>query len=706
MESDKTERNRANSIAAANDHSTAPTNNDGQMATQPKESRSQGAVDLGVEEAYGIAEQGTKSVGSPSPRNHQPNYEPSQTAPSVGSHINYEPAARSSRTSHPNYAPGQAATNRARSTFTQNPSKTAERDTRTSVKPISIEPPVTKVTLSELDVTKIVNNPKLRHDINFDPELHFRPNLDGEKGRRKTEKANNFWETMRGQLREFLTNREAFEKELGDSEWCLPATLNAIRGILETLVPQRDKVSVEETFNVELLMQQFRKGVADLVKLATWLSQLLKCHCAPMRDNWVDDMVNQLSNGDKTGDVAMLVAGMKNLMGVLEAMKLDVANHQIRCLRPLLIDDTVHFEQKFFMKKIAMGRVDVAGAHAWFKRASNSSGMPSQTMDFVNALVQLTLPSKSEMFPHTFLFDEERLVKLRSDMLDMINLEICMQLYRNLESQSRSYPTLDDTPSTSAVASPFHRPASPADNTVFSSPTIPSLHHFDSARSGHQERGHFIRHPSGRQVWKPRVGDAYAESATSSPRSSPASTASTPDTLPPTPLYLSPDFSESASQVRTSLIAILSSSTSSTKWVSVSNDLALQILRSTTTSLTRLPQFEAHLAFHISNPRSKLYLDAEERVLGELGNQLKKLVHAYTPLSNLQIFEAATAPKTALGSSSGQRNGFKDEISEIATRIAHIGLLHWRVWAPLAYLVDPNAVEDVRIYSERAKSMP
>jgi hypothetical protein len=185
-----------------------------------------------------------------------------------------------------------------------------------------LEPPVTKATLSELDVNKIVHNPKLRHDINFDPELHFRPNLDGETGRRKTERANHFWETMRGQLRGYLTNRDLFEKEVVDTEWCLPAILKAIRGILETLVPQRDRSSVEETFNVELLMQQFRKGVADLVKLALWLSQLLKCHCAPMRDEWVDEMVTQISKGDREGDVALLVDGMKSLLAVLEAMKL------------------------------------------------------------------------------------------------------------------------------------------------------------------------------------------------------------------------------------------------------------------------------------------------------------------------------------------------------------------------------------------------
>ena len=185
-----------------------------------------------------------------------------------------------------------------------------------------LEPPVTKATLGELDVSKIVHSPKLRHDINFDPALHFRPNLDGEKGRRKRQKASDFWSVMRKQLRAYLENREQFEKQIGGEDWTLPITLNAIREILETLVPQRDRASVEDTFNVDLLMQQFRKGVADLVKLATWLSQLIKCHCAPMRDLWVDEMVVQLSRGSREGDVALLAGGIGTLLGILEAMKL------------------------------------------------------------------------------------------------------------------------------------------------------------------------------------------------------------------------------------------------------------------------------------------------------------------------------------------------------------------------------------------------
>ena len=79
---------------------------------------------------------------------------------------------------------------------------------------------------------------------------------------------------------------------------------------------------IQETLNVELLMQQFRKGVADIEKLGLWLARTLKSHCAPLRDEWVDDMVIKLTVGDHDRDVALLVLGLQSLLGVLEAMKL------------------------------------------------------------------------------------------------------------------------------------------------------------------------------------------------------------------------------------------------------------------------------------------------------------------------------------------------------------------------------------------------
>jgi hypothetical protein len=295
MDSGSGKRSRGNSLVPANGRpSMTPNNENGTrksqqnrpdtpennvgdpMATEGEDDSKPQSMDLGdSEQTYGIQRQNPQSFGGSPPRDDR--------------HFRTGPTMSNEKASRPNAA---------------------------------LEPPVTKGTLSELDVNKIVHNPRLRHDINFDPDLHFRPNLDGEKGRKKTQKSTLFWDTMRTELVQYLTNREEFEAHLGNNDWTLPATLKAIRGILETLVPQRDRASVEETFNVDLLMQQFRMGVADLVKLSTWLSQLLKCHCAPMRDDWVDEMVTQLSNGDRNGDVTLLVAGMHNLLGVLEAMKL------------------------------------------------------------------------------------------------------------------------------------------------------------------------------------------------------------------------------------------------------------------------------------------------------------------------------------------------------------------------------------------------
>ncbi|KAG9246292.1 T-complex protein 11-domain-containing protein [Calycina marina] len=577
----------------------------------------------------------------------------------------------------------------------------------------SLDPPVTKKTLGELDVNRIVQNPKLRHDINFDPDLHFRPNLDGEKGRRKTQKQDEFYETMRIQLGSYLTDREAFESQLKeDEDWCLPGTLKAIEGIIETLVPQRDRSTVKESFNVDLLMQQFRKGVADLPKLALWLSQLLKCHCAPMRDPWVDEMVMQISKGDREGDVALLVLGMRNLLGVLEAMKLDVANHQIRCLRPLLIQDTVHFEQKFFLKKIATRRVDIDGARAWYERLQDlpDLGMPTQPQcnfwNFMKGLVNLTLQSKSnEMVPHTFLFDEERLIKLRADIEDLIKLEICMHMFSELErcyriQAARSIADVD-TPTSSGMSTPYSRPGSPADRSfvVPFNTRLPLPHHF-------RERGFLRTSPSGQQQWIPGMDDEGNTTplASSSPRSSPSSTSSTPDTCPSTPLYANLPYMNTFSTVRSSLQAILASCNAPDRWSQMAPDLALRIVDAANASLARLPYLEQHLEYHLTNPNSSLYKAAEERVLKQLFPALRSLVDCYTPLTNHQMFERATAPMPAVKHPSAQN---KEEVEDIATRIAHIGVLHWRVWAPLAYLVNPGMNQEEQSASfGRASSVP
>ncbi|TDZ46077.1 Protein SOK1 [Colletotrichum trifolii] len=537
-----------------------------------------------------------------------------------------------------------------------------------------IEPPVTKVTLSELDVCKIMHNPKLRHDINFDPELHFRPNLDGDKGKRKQHKADLFWSTLQEQLIDFVREPEAFYGAHGqDDDWCLPSLLRAVKDIIQTLVPQRDRVYLDEGLNVDLLMQQFYRGVADLEKLALWLSRVLKSHCAPMRDEWVDQMYSQLSNGNRTNNVEELVKGMKSLLSVLEAMKLDVANHQIRCLRPILIEGTIPFERKFFEKKIQGNKLDVTQANAWYRDAEDRyataiSPVAAHSFGdmsvFFEAISRLVLPSVSEKaLPNTFIFDEERFIKLRADMLDAINLEVCMRVYDDLERVGRvsffSMLRFDDETTS--------RPSSLTPDFNFNTP--PSRPSSLALSSG--------------------------GSATSSPRSSLV--------LQPQPTS---DPSESVAKCRelyNSLLALLHTSPPprrhESRWEAIAPSLALQIFRFTNAPADMLPVLESKLASHVCDVNSHIFQDVEQQFHHKLSIELQRRVREFRGLTGVGLFSVATggrvhgagrswssSPERDSQYSEGSREGREDGgIEDMATRLAHLGILHWRVFAGLAY---------------------
>ncbi|KID91607.1 cAMP-mediated signaling protein Sok1 [Metarhizium guizhouense ARSEF 977] len=546
---------------------------------------------------------------------------------------------------------------------------------------LPVEPPVTKATLSELDVSKIIHNPKLRHDINFDPELHFRPNLDGEKGRKKQERANQFWRTLKEELTLFIIDRPAFHAKHGETDdWTLPSLLKAVKEIIQTLVPQRDRQFLDEGFNIELLMQQFYKGIADLEKLALWLSQVLKSHCAPMRDDWVDTMYTQLRDGNRDSDLDQLVTGMRSLLSVLEAMKLDVANHQIRCLRPVLIEDTTHFEQKFFVKKIQSRKVDITGAREWYREFERNYSATllntTQTFGdmgvFFEALSRLVLPSSGEKrVPSTFLFDEERIMKLRSDMVDAINLDICMRMYEDLERVARYSSRM------------FGRGCRPLDEDTFNSSTMPtSEFNFNTPLSNSR--------PSSLAL------SSSSSSASSSPRSSLSM-----------PSYVAPENCESrikAKNVYNSLVALLQSTPPSSRycnrWQTIAPAMALQIFRYTNAPSEFLPTFEGKLMDNVCRFDSQIYKEVEQAFHSRLMTALAGRVREFKALSGVSLFAVATGGRVANNnnhlslcrdSESSLRDG-QDEggVEDMATRLAHLGVLHWRVWAQLAYLGEPE----------------
>ncbi len=124
----------------------------------------------------------------------------------------------------------------------------------------------------------------------------------------------------------------------------------------------------------------------------------------------------------------------------------DVANHQVRNLRTLLVDDTVNFERHLFRRRIENGQLDVRLARRWYERAQRDLGSwdgtsASGTVNnnhnsdnrlvaaFVRAMVDSLASSTRADFPDTFEFDRDRIHVLRWELQGMVALEVCIKRF-------------------------------------------------------------------------------------------------------------------------------------------------------------------------------------------------------------------------------------------------------------------------------------
>ncbi|KAL2013818.1 hypothetical protein VTN00DRAFT_1343 [Thermoascus crustaceus] len=477
------------------------------------------------------------------------------------------------------------------------------------------QPPVTKRTLSELDLPRIMTNINLRMDANFDRDLHFKPDLDGEKGRKKRKEAAEYWEAMAIEIWIYafcasknLDISQEQNRNCGQMAFAprLPEMFETLQDVLKTLVPERDHPSVTQNLDVSLLMQQIRKGVLDLVGLSTWLAGLLKTHCAPMRDEWADQMVEQISSGFHAQDVGKIVEGLQMLFGILEAMKLDVANHQIRAFRVLLIEDTVPFLQQYFLKR--MNDPGVETSRNWYlglrreallqlpKDSEVDSFWPLEIMfrGLFGLLLQFDNPVH---FPGTFCVGDSgrRLWQMRFELQNMINLDICWCIFETYLRKQNRYLSL------------------------------------------------------------------------------------------PAVTY---------SNFRSRILSLLEENEDcyDSRWLKTRSSVSLEIARfacaacrgDDAVSDDVLSDIERQLGSCLSN-ESRPFHYFQEPLLEKLENTTFAYAKKYLYMSPLAICESQLPRQFGYEPPISQRH---IELEGIAMRLAHIGVLHWRVWAPILYLRD------------------
>jgi hypothetical protein len=120
----------------------------------------------------------------------------------------------------------------------------------------------------------------------------------------------------------------------------------------------------------------------------------------------------------------------------------DVANHQIRNLKTLLVEDTINFEKHHHLEKLVShrSRVNIHTAQSWYLRAAweFADSLPTrprhmqqaQLQIFVHAVIaQFFNRNGCHEFPETFYLDQDRLRTLKAEIEDLIHMEVCMDAF-------------------------------------------------------------------------------------------------------------------------------------------------------------------------------------------------------------------------------------------------------------------------------------
>ncbi len=195
----------------------------------------------------------------------------------------------------------------------------------------SFDPPITNASLSELDTFGILGNPGLRHELNFDREVMFRPTTCRDQRERKKLEADAYWEalTIECAMSPWL------HRSLSplDTPLRLPRMFKVAQEILKTLVPRSEWLVIDQRLEIDLLLQQVKKGMCDIPTLIEWLGALLLRCCSPRRDAMITAMIDTAQTGSKNNDTRLLVNGLRRLFEILEQMKLVKLFFSSRCDR-------------------------------------------------------------------------------------------------------------------------------------------------------------------------------------------------------------------------------------------------------------------------------------------------------------------------------------------------------------------------------------
>jgi hypothetical protein len=182
---------------------------------------------------------------------------------------------------------------------------------------LTLSIPINRHSLRELDFSNIVSNLQIRHNLLFEPDMKFQPNVEGDHGQTKLATVTAYWTQVSSELAGYTSDNNV---HYAPNYAIVPLLLTEIKAIMLDVMStskslQRD---LAEHLDTRMITQQLKTGVAvDMSNWVRFIAQKMLSYCAPCRDALIEDMLTQ--SEDPTTDPATL---FRTCFEILELMKL------------------------------------------------------------------------------------------------------------------------------------------------------------------------------------------------------------------------------------------------------------------------------------------------------------------------------------------------------------------------------------------------
>ena len=220
------------------------------------------------------------------------------------------------------------------------PHLTTSTNNSTNLAAVSLDPPITRALLRELDISRLENDLVLRHHLNFDPESEYRVVTKGLAAEERRERSYQYWRALSVELALWLGHFQRMNSSHPSrplrislptsgtpsfpqvATLRLPRLFGAVQDILKHLLPSEEWPVIDAVLDVRLLTQQLEHGVHDFGALSDWLGDYLTRFCSPMRDCMAHTMTSAIRSGVEKTEASSILDGLKTIFEILQGMSL------------------------------------------------------------------------------------------------------------------------------------------------------------------------------------------------------------------------------------------------------------------------------------------------------------------------------------------------------------------------------------------------